>query len=132
MNIQEIELPTNRKFGLFFTLVFVLVTVYFYAQSKTNLSYIFGGLGGVIFIITALNAELLLPLNKLWMKLGVLIGSVVSPVVLAIIYFGLFTPVGILTRLGGRDELRLKMNKDSSYWIQRNAAEKSGSFKNQF
>ncbi len=69
----------------------------------------------------------------LWIKLGDLMGKVVSPLVLGVIFFGLIAPLGLLTRLWGRDELRLKRLKTHSYWINRIPQGPSGeSFKNQF
>jgi len=76
---------------------------------------------------------LLTPLNKAWMKLGDLLGKVISPIVLGIIFFVLLAPVALVTRLLGRDELRLKMSNSSSYWIDRTPPGPAGdSFKNQF
>ena len=74
----------------------------------------------VLFLsITLINDNLLLPLNKLWMSFGLLLGKIISPIILGIIFFGLFTPYGIILRLIGRDELNLKLKKTNSYWKHR-------------
>ena len=86
----------------------------------------------LFFLITAIIPQVLLPLNKLWMRLGLLLGMIVSPIVLGIIFFGLVTPYGVVMRMFGRDELRLKFTKKSSHWISRSESIKSDSFKNQF
>ena len=65
------------------------------------------------------------------MMIGFIIGKVISPIVLGIIFFALITPVGIVTRIFGRDELRIKHNTLKSHWKDRNESE-IVSFKNQF
>ena len=133
MNLSEIELPSNRKFGFFCTAVFLTAGSYFYLVDISSTSYALLVLGFLFFIVTILNADLLLTLNKLWMRFGLLLGMIISPIVLGVIFFGLFTPISQITRLTGRDELRLRFNKKPSYWIIREASQaKSGNFKNQF
>ncbi len=72
-------------------------------------------------------------LNKLWFQFGLLLGRIVSPLVLGVIFFGILTPVSLFTRLFGRDELRLKRSAGNSYWILRAPpGPAKDSFKNQF
>jgi hypothetical protein len=66
------------------------------------------------------------------MRFGLLLGKLMNPIVLGIIFFGLFTPISILMRLCGRDELRLKLTHKSSHWITRSDHASSESFKRQF
>ena len=132
MIFSEIELPSNRKFGIFFTFVFALAAAYFYNSDINKLAYVFGATSVIFLFITLLKDDLLLPLNKLWMRFGFLLGIVVSPIVLGIIFFGLFTPIAMLMRLSGRDELRLKFSQKASHWISRCAPVKPESFKQQF
>ena len=132
MSISDVELPSNRKFGFFFTAVFLIAAAYSYYVNSTGWLYTLGLIGTIFFVVTITKADILLPLNKLWMKFGLLLGMVVSPIVMGAIFFGIFTPVAILMRLFGRDELRLKFNKKTSHWLPRNDALQSDSFKNQF
>lgn len=132
MKFSEIELPSNRKFGLFFTLVFTVVAAYFYYSANISWAYVFIGAASIFLLVTLINSDLLLPLNKLWMRFGLLLGMIVSPIVLGIIFFGLFTSIAILMRLSGRDELRLKFSHKASHWISRDEPIKSESFGNQF
>ena len=132
MKFTEIELPSNRKFGFFFTFVFAVTAAYFYNASNMTWTYIFVTASLMLLVITLVKDEILLPLNKLWMRFGLLIGMIVSPIVLGIIFFGLFTPIAFVMRLSGRDELRLKFNKKLSHWISRNEPIKSESFNHQF
>jgi len=132
MKFSEVELPSNRKFGFFFTFVFVLVTAYFYYSDNLTWTYVFSAATLVFLFVTLTKSDTLLPLNKLWMRFGLLIGMIVSPIVLGVIFFGLFTPIAIFMRLSGRDELRLKFTQKASHWILRGEPIKSESFKNQF
>ena len=132
MKFSEIELPSNRKFGFFFTFVFALAAAYFYYYENMTWAYAFLAASSIFLLITLINSDVLLPLNKLWMRFGHLLGMIVSPIVLGIIFFGLFTPIATLMRLSGRDELRLKFTQKGSHWISRNEPIKSESFKNQF
>ena len=132
MKFSEIELPSNRKFGLFFTFVFVVAAAYFYYSASVSWAYVFIAAGLIFLLITLIKSDSLLPLNELWMRFGLLLGMIVSPIVLGIIFFGLFTPIAILMRLSGRDELRLRFSHKVSHWITRSEPIKSESFKNQF
>ena len=132
MIFPEIELPSNRKFGLFFTFIFALAAAYFYNATSVSLAYAFGATSVIFLGVTLVKADILLPLNKLWMRFGLLLGMIVSPIVLGVIFFGLFTPIAILMRLSGRDELRLKFSQKASHWQTRGEPINSESFKQQF
>jgi hypothetical protein len=132
MSYSEIELPSNRKFGFFFTFVFVAVATYFYFSANVIWAYVFIGAALIFLLVTLVKSDALLPLNNLWMRFGLLLGRMVSPIVLGIIFFGLFAPIAMLTRRSGRDELRLKFTQKTSHWITREEPIKSESFKHQF
>lgn len=132
MKLNEVELPSNRKFGVFFTCVFILMAVYLYFAGSKSWTYTLSIVALIFLVITLVKADLFLPLNKLWMKTGQLIGIIISPIVLGIIYFVMFTPVALVMRLNGRDELRLKFNKKPSHWILRSDPVKSEFFNQQF
>ena len=132
MKFSEIELPSNRKFGFFFTFVFAVAAFYFYYSANVSWAYIFIAAASVFLLVTLVKSDALLPLNKLWMRFGLLLGMIVSPIVLGIIFFGLFAPIAMLMRLRGRDELRLKFSQKASHWISRGEPIKSESFKHQF
>ena len=86
----------------------------------------------VFFLVTLFKAEILKPLNKLWMSFGLVLGMIVSPIVMGVIFFMIFTPIGILFRLFGRDELLLQFKTKPSYWTKRNNDLQSNSFRRQF
>ena len=132
MKPLELELPSNKKFGYSFTLIFLISGGYCYSNSYIFPAIILIIIAVIFFLVTLINADLLLALNKLWMRFGLLLGMIVSPIVLSLIFFGLFTPIALIMRLSGRDELRLKFKKKNSHWILRKEPILADSFKNQF
>lgn len=132
MNISEIELPSNRKFGLLFTIIF-LVIAWYLIENHSYSGYSSIGIAALFFVIALTKEELLLPLNKLWMRLGLVLGMVVNPIVLGFIFFIMITPISLSMRLFGRDELRLKLKPRASHWKSKDTTNLvSESFKNQF
>ena len=134
MRNEVIELPSNRKFGSFFSFVFAVVTIFFLTGNQYTYSSIFGALMIVTLFTTIISPNLLLPFNKLWMRLGLLIGLIISPLVLSFIFFLILSPISLLTRIFGRDELRLKNKDTKSFWIKPSIEKSSwsGLFDNQF
>jgi hypothetical protein len=132
MNFSDLVLPSNRKFGSFFTLVFLVAASYFFLNKFVIGAYISITLAVIFFIVTLVKADVLLSFNKLWMRFGLLLGTIVTPIILGLIFFVLFTPIAFIMRLCGRDELRLKFKKKSSHWIKREVSGQTESFKNQF
>jgi len=108
----------NKQFGLLLSFViFVFLTIQFY--NTNNLNIYISILGVFILIMTFLKPNYLKPLTVLWIKFGVLLGSVVAPIVMAIIFFGVMTPIGIILKLFGKDLLKLKKTKNTkSFWIK--------------
>lgn len=133
MKSSPIELPSNRKFGFFFAFIFAVIAGYFYVVENEMWAYSFAVASTVVAGIALINAELLLPLNRLWMRFGFVLGTVVSPVVLGVIFFGIFTPMAAVMRLVGRDELRLRFTKEKgTHWVVRDEQVEPDSFENQF
>ena len=133
MKFPEVELPSNRKFGFFFSAIFIVLAAYFYWDGFASFSVVLATIGFIFAVVTIIHAELLLPLNKLWMLFGLLLGAIVSPIVLGAIFFLLFTPLAFLMRLFGRDELRIKKQKRKSYWkVRQPRGPSPESFKHQF
>lgn len=126
-------MTSDKNFGLFFGFIFGIAALYFY-YTASNAWNILTLLTSIAFLVaTFLNASVLHPLNRLWFKLGLLMGKIVSPIVLGVIFFGLITPIAIFMRLAGRDELKLKRSKTASHWQTRQPSGPTAeSFKNQF
>ncbi|MBF0165442.1 MAG: hypothetical protein HQM01_13250 [Magnetococcales bacterium] len=116
---ESLPLPSNRKFGGLFTVLFAGLSAYL--ASRT--AWMGAGLAGAVSLafaaLTLLAPDRLLPLNRAWVKFGLLLGKIVNPLVMALLFFGLFTPLGLLLRLFGRDVLRLKWGGAESCWIER-------------
>lgn len=115
----RVELPSNRSFGIVFAVVFAIGTAYL--AYRGSQSWIASAVLAVIFAIGgARNSVWLTPLNTLWMKLGLLLGLIVAPVALGILFFVVIAPLGIMARAFGKDFLRIKPDTTkSSYWIHR-------------
>ena len=126
---QDIKIGSNRSFGVVFFIVFFIVAIYPLINDgniriwSLIISFIFLSLGLV-------NSNILTPLNKIWFKFGILIGKVISPIIMAIIFFIVVTPIGLIMRIIRKDILNLKYNSAASYWIEKN--EPSSKMKNQF
>ncbi len=128
------QLPSERRFGLLFVIVFALAAGYGALKGwPRGLLHGFIVLSGCFGLVTLFAPKTLRPLNFAWFKLGELMGKIVSPIVLGIIFYLLITPVGLVGRLFGRDELKLKRGQEQSYWINRDPPGPPGdSFKNQY
>lgn len=130
---QTVDLPTNRSFGILFTLIFALISVWNYLSDQMNIAMVSLGLTVACVLTTFAFPQSLSPLNRAWMKLGLFLGKLVNPVILGVIFFLIITPVSLITRLAGRDALRLNQEHHKTYWRTRdNNRSQTDSFKNQF
>ena len=123
------KLPTNRNFGIVFFVFFLLISLWLFINNKT-LVYWPLIISIVFLILGLLNAKILTPLNKAWIKFGEILGSIISPLVMGIIFFGIVTPTGLFLKLIGKDVLKLKQDKKNTYWIEKDNS--NNSMKNQF
>lgn len=132
MNNLDIPLPTNRKFGFFFALIFLASALYFQVNGSFVFAYIAAVFAFLMGVLGFFNSSYLSPLNKAWMYLGYAIGRIVSPLVMTAIFMSLFLPIGVLMRFAGRDELRLRYSDDATYWRERQDPPSKDSFDRQF
>ena len=109
----------NRSFGILFFIVFLILGLY--PTLKGNSPNIYFILISIPFIILGLiNSKILTPLNNAWIKVGEILGMIIAPIVMAIIYFFILTPISIVVRIFGKDLLSIKFNKQvNTYWINR-------------
>ena len=127
--MDEIKISSNRSFGIVFFIVFLLIALY--PLLKGNDLRIWSLLISFIFLALGLiNSKILTPLNKLWFKLGILLGNFIAPIIMGIIFFFVVTPTGIIMRLLKKDLLNLKYNKKETYWIDKSGPKSI--MKNQF
>ena len=129
MDNKDIKISSNRSFGLVFFVLFLVIGLW--PLINNNEIKIWSIAISVVFLVLGLlNSKLLLPLNKLWFKFGLLLGKTISPLVMVIIFFLVVTPIGYLMRMLKKDLLNLKFNNEKSYWIEKN--EPKSKMKNQF
>ena len=127
--MDEIKINSNRSFGIVFFVVFLLIA--FYPLFQGNDLRIWSLIISLIFLtLGLLNSKILTPLNKMWFKLGLFLGKIISPLIMGIIFFIVVTPIGIIMRLFNKDLLNLKYNKEKSYWIKKMGPKSK--MKNQF
>lgn len=117
---QHVEGSSDRSFGLVFAGLFLVIAVLPLFHSGP-IRWWSLAVAAVFALVALLKPELLAGLNRLWIMLGVLLGKVVSPIALSILFYVVITPLGLVIRLTGKDPLRLKFAPDAdSYWIPRN------------
>ena len=122
-------MSTNKSFGIVFFIVFLILAVYPLINGKSIIVSLL--VISLIFLVLGLiNSKLLTPLNKIWFKFGILLGKIISPIIMGMIFFLLVTPIGIIMRLLKKDVLNLKLNNNRSYWIEKSAVKSK--FKDQF
>ena len=118
MKKNNIKISSNRSFGFVFFIVFLLISIYPAINDKDI--RVWSLIVSSIFLILGLiNSNILTPLNKIWFKFGILLGSFVSPIVMGIVFFLVVTPTSLLMRIFGKDVLKLKKNNSKSYWIEK-------------
>jgi len=109
----------NRSFGLLFFVVFLALALWPLTKNEILNLYLLS-ISLIFLLLGLLNSKLLSPLNKLWIKFGEILGLVIAPIVMAIVYFVILTPVSLAVRLFGKDLLGLKfLKKNKTYWIKR-------------
>jgi len=126
---MNIKLPSNRNFGIVFFIVFLIIGLWpLLNQSELRIWSLIISL--IFLVLGIINSKILTPLNKLWMKFGLLLGKIIAPIVMGIVFFLVVTPTGILLRLFGKDILMIRKNNSDTYWIKKNNT--NNSMKNQF
>ena len=119
MKFPRIEkISSNRSFGLLFFLVFFTIALWSFRGDFDQIKILPFFISLIFLILGLINSNLLTPLNRLWHYLGIILGMIVSPIVMAAIFFLVVSPIGLIMRLLGKDLLKLKTNKNiKSYWI---------------
>ncbi len=119
MKKNLVKISSNRSFGFLFFVVFLAVSLW-PLKSQGDLRLWAFILSLIFLVLGILNSKFLNPLNKLWYKFGIFLGSIISPIVMGIVFFIVVTPVGLIMRFLGKDVLRINKNKPvSTYWINR-------------
>jgi len=126
---KNIKVSSNKSFGIVFFIVFLIVSIYpvFNSGDVRVWSLI---ISLIFLILGLLNSIILSPLNKIWFKFGILLGSIASPVVMSIIFFGVVTPTAIVMKMFNKNLLSLKKNNKKTYWVEKSLIKSK--MKNQF
>jgi len=127
--MDNIKIGSNRSFGIVFFIVFLFIALYPLINEENF--RLWSLVISLIFLVLGLiNSQILTPLNKLWFKFGILLGKIVSPIIMGIIFFFVVTPIGFIMRAIGKDLINLKYNNNKSYWIEKTGPKSK--MKNQF
>ncbi len=119
MKKNLVKISSNRSFGFLFFVVFLAISLW-PLKSQGDLRLWAFILSLIFLVLGILNSRFLTPLNKLWYKFGIFLGSIASPIVMGIVFFMVVTPIGLIMRFLGKDLLRVNKNKiASTYWINR-------------
>ena len=129
MEDKKIKIGSNRSFGIVFFIVFLIIALYpLLNDDSVRIWSIILSL--VFFILGLLNSNILSPLNRIWFKFGMILGGIVSPIVMGLVFFLVVTPTALILRLFKKDTLNLKKNENATYWIDKK--DKKNKMKYQF
>lgn len=129
---SQANLSSNRAFGFLFSTVLLFVSFWKLYHNETlffSVSFVFFV---ILFAITLLRPILLGPFNRVWLLVGTVLGRIMNPIVLSILFFLLLTPLAIFLRLLGRDELRVRNSGKKSFWIDVNEEQNNFNFMTQY
>ena len=115
--LNNISKKHNITFGILFFILFLIIGLY-PLKSDEFIRIWFVVLSLVFLIITIIRPNLFTFLNKLWIQFGILLGKIISPIVMGLVFFCVITPIGILMKIFKKDIMGLK-RVTSSYWINR-------------
>ena len=127
-NLINIKRKDNITFGILFFILFLIIGLYPLKSGGTTRIWSLV-LSSAFLIITIIRPNLLTFINRLWIQFGILLGKIISPLVMGLVFFFVVTPIGILVRMLKKDVMGLKRGAPS-YWINRE--DKAQSMKKQF
>ena len=126
---SNINKSSNKSFGVVFFLVFLVIGLY-PLLNDGNIRILFIIISFLFLILGLINSKILTPLNNIWFKFGIILGKIVSPIIMLIIFFTIVTLIGYIMRFMNKDILNLKFKKDNTYWIEKSGPKSK--MKNQF
>ena len=118
MQSHNSKIGSNKSFGLWFFLIFLLIGIYPLIDNAEIrvwaliVSFLFFGLG-------ISNSKILSSLNRSWFKFGIILSKIMSPLIMGLIFFCIVMPIGIIMRLLNYDLLRLRLNDKITYWVKK-------------
>jgi hypothetical protein len=132
---ETVKPPSEKSFGITFAVVFGLIAAWLYWRKHVPIYSVLAAAAAIFFLVAGfLTPRALRPINLVWLKFGLLLHKIVNPIVMGLLFYVVFTPMGFIMRLAGKDLLSLKRDGAApSYWSQRQVStEVETSMKNQF
>lgn len=131
---EEVVGSSDRSFGFVFAGVFTIITLVKLWRGWSDWGYLWLGLAVAFAVAAAAAPSILAPLNRIWLKIGLALHKVMTPLIMGLLFFLVVTPIGLIMRATGKDILRLKRSpEEKSYWIDRTPPGPApDSMKNQF
>lgn len=116
---SNIKISSNRNFGLVFFFIFLVVSIWPLTHNESP--RIWSAIISLAFLILVLTrSKLLTPLNRLWAKFGIILGAIIAPIVMGVVFFLVITPIGLVMKIIGKDLLSIKYDKKKeTYWVKR-------------
>ncbi len=127
--MDDIKINSNRSFGIVFFVVFLFIALYPLSYNGEIIKWSLV-ISLILLVLGLINSKILTPVNKIWFKLGIFLGNIISPIIMAIVFFLVVTPIGLIMKVLRKDLLNLKFNSKKSYWIEKNGPKSK--MKNQF
>ena len=115
---KKIKVSSNKSFGIVFSIFFLLISVYLLLNNDP-IFYWSLFVSFIFLVLGLMNSKILSPLNLLWFKFGILLGKIVAPIIMGVIFFLVVTPISIILKIFGKDVLNLKFNNNKTYWIEK-------------
>ena len=126
---MKTKISSNKSFGIVFFFIFLIISIW--PLLNGNEIRIWSLIISIVFLTLCLvYSKILTPLNKLWFKFGILLGSFISPIIMGLVFFIVVTPTSFIMKAFRKDLLKLKKNKKKSYWIEKSLIKSK--MKNQF
>ena len=127
--MDNVKIGSNRGFGITFFLVFLIISLWpLLNESELRVWSLVISL--YFLILGILNSKLLDLPNKIWFKFGLFLGKIFSPIIMALVYFAVVTPTGLILKILKKDVLNLKYNNKHTYWNEKD--KNTGTMKDQF
>jgi len=109
---------SSKSFGYLFFLIFLGLALWVFVKNQ-NINYWFIGIGTFFLLLTLIKSKLLNLLNDIWIKFGELLGRIIAPIIMSMIFFLIVTPIGLILKMFHKDLLNLKFNKNKTYWMKK-------------
>ena len=117
---SKIKISSNRSLGLIFFIFFLIISLWSFRGDYSQIKIIPFFIAFIFLVLGLINSKILSPLNLLWFKFGLFLGSIIAPIIMGFIFFTVITPTGIIMKIIGKDLLNKKKDKNKkSYWINR-------------